>query len=76
MHVHPSTILSVFVHPSLYIHKYICACVHAEFVFTQHVFREPEKRPPVVVSMAFSGLLLVPFAIMLLAVSCLSTVLF
>ena len=33
----------------------------------RHLFREPEKRPPQVVSTAFTGLCLVPIGIMLVA---------
>lgn len=33
----------------------------------RHLFREPEKRPPQVVSTFFTGLCLLPFGIMLLA---------
>ena len=33
----------------------------------RHLFKEPEKRPPALVSTAFTGLCLLPFAVMLIA---------
>ena len=41
----------------------VCFCVF------QHMFREPEKRPAALVSTVFTGLVLLPFAVLFIAVS-------
>ena len=43
--------------------------VPSPLVCLQHLFREPEKRPPAVVSTVFTGLVLAPLGLLLVVVS-------
>lgn len=45
------------------------SCSWAGFVCLQHLFREPEKRPPTVVSNTFTALVLSPLLLLLILVS-------
>ena len=75
----PGTYLVFFVCPSI-IFKFFVSIVAADSgkeslkeapnkpkPEIRHLFKEPEKRPPALVSTAFTGLCLLPFAVMLIA---------
>ena len=47
---------------------YQCSSLKSPLFFLQHLFREPEKKPPTVVSNTFTALILSPFLLLLILV--------